>query len=317
MRRPKKQYPKGFVPVMILLTALLVLFVAWLIAEPYLPQLTLSVFGPAQSSQSAPVPEPSSSSQPEKKPAAPSKTEPAVSSSRPEEKNPQPASTDGSLDNFVDWVIWYGLNEPEYPVSEKGTTVYGEMFGTPDAQWCAEFLMYCLDKAEQHLGTQYIHEVFPWYPSGYSCGLWFKAYYHWFDAGTYTPEKGDFILYDTWGIGYPDHVGMVIGTEVNADGKTVILTLEGNILTDPKPMIRTRQVDPADETIVGFGSIRQQNLGYGGPRKYYSNADKPEPEGSSSADETAQEGDEAVKDIPDGGEEKLPLPENGSSAPNV
>ena len=69
MRRPKKQYPKGFVPVMILLTALLVLFVAWLIAEPYLPQLTLSVFGPAQtSSQSAP--EPSSSSQPEKKPAA-------------------------------------------------------------------------------------------------------------------------------------------------------------------------------------------------------------------------------------------------------
>lgn len=313
MRRPKKKYPKGFGAVMILLTVLLCGFLAYLVAEPYLPDLALPTFAPKESTPSS---ESASSSQKEETPSSSAKEEPpAVSSSQVEERNPQPASADGSLDNFVDWVIWYGLEEPQYPVSEKGTTVYGELFGDPDAQWCAEFLMYCLDKAEQHLGTSYIDEVFPWYPSGYSCGLWFKAYYHWFDAGTYLPEKGDFILFDTWGIGYPDHVGLVIGTEEKADGKTVILTLEGNILTDPEPQIRTREIDPADETIVGFGSIRQQNLGYSGPRKYYSLADKPEEPPSEPENGGIIDGDEAVSDIPGGDEETLPLPEHSSSAP--
>ena len=37
MRRPKKKYPKGFGAVMILLTVLLCGFLAYLVAEPYLP----------------------------------------------------------------------------------------------------------------------------------------------------------------------------------------------------------------------------------------------------------------------------------------
>ena len=47
------------------------------------------------------------------------------------------------------------------------------------------------------MGTSYLDSVYPWYPSSYSCGLWFKAYYHYFDVGTYIPARGDMILFDT------------------------------------------------------------------------------------------------------------------------
>lgn len=109
----------------------------------------------------------------------------------------EPPSDDKSLDSFVDWVIWCAEQEPRFPVKEDGSTVYGELFGDPYAQWCMEFLMYCFQKAEDRLGTSYLDSVYPWYPSSYSCGLWFKAYYHYFDIGTYIPARGDMILFDT------------------------------------------------------------------------------------------------------------------------
>lgn len=149
-------------------------------------------------------------------------------------------------------------------MKEDGSTVYGELFGDPYAQWCAEFLMYCLKKAEDRLGTSYIDSVYPWYPSAYSCGLWFKAYFHYFDPGTYIPARGDMVLFDTYGIGYPDHIAMVVEVVDDGEGDPVIITIEGNILTDPVPQIRSRQLSCTDSAIFGYGSIRSANYGYDG-----------------------------------------------------
>lgn len=272
MRRAKKTYPRAFSALLGILAIVLALFLIWL------------SFQPAESAIS---------SQTQSTPQSLENTFYASGDSRQENPDkdpqaamlPQPASEDGSLDNFVDWALWYAQQEPQFPVREDGSTAYGELFGDPYAQWCSEFLMYCLQKAEDRLGTSYIRSVYPWYPSAYSCGLWFKAYYHYFDVGTYVPARGDMILFDTYGIGYPDHVAMVMEVFVNSEGDPVITTIEGNILTDALPQIRSRQLSCTDSGILGYGSIRSANYSYEGPIKYYSDADAPQESGADSAQE--------------------------------
>ena len=53
--------------------------------------------------------------------------------------------------------------------------------------------------------------------------------------------------------GYPDHTGLVIGTEEAEDG-VYILTIEGNIPGDKPKVIRSRRLKVNDKTIVCYGS---------------------------------------------------------------
>lgn len=235
MRYPKKTYPKAFSVLFGFLAAAFILFLIWLGVQPAEP----SKLSQTEDSQSdfASVSDPAASRQ---------ESNDEISQS---DAVLEPPSDDKSLDTFVDWVIWYAEQEPRFPVKEDGSTVYGELFSDPYAQWCTEFLMYCFQKAEDRLGTSYLDSVYPWYPSSYSCGLWFKAYYHYFDVGTYIPARGDMILFDTYGIGYPDHIALVVEVADSAEGDPVITTIEGNILTDPVPQIRSRQLSCTDSTI--------------------------------------------------------------------
>lgn len=270
MRYPKKTYPKAFSVLFGILAAAFILFLICLGVQPAEP----AKLSQTEDSQSdfASVSDPAASRQ---------ESNDEISQS---DAVLEPPSDDKSLDTFVDWVIWYAEQEPRFPVKEDGSTVYGELFSDPYAQWCTEFLMYCFQKAEDRLGTSYLDSVYPWYPSSYSCGLWFKAYYHYFDVGTYIPARGDMILFDTYGIGYPDHIALVVEVADSAEGDPVITTIEGNILTDPVPQIRSRQLSCTDSTIFGYGSIRSANYAYDGPIKYYSEADAPQESGAESAD---------------------------------
>lgn len=290
MRHPASKCPGAVRVGLVALFGGLLLFLAWLALQPQ------------ESLEQEPDPQaPKQESVWQEESQASSAPEELLETSGGEESESEqllpPESEDGSLETFVDWAIWYGWQEPTFPVREDGSTVYGELFDDPYAQWCTEFLLYCLQKAEDRLGTSYLDSVYPWYPYAYSCGLWFKAYYHYFDAGTYTPERGDMVFFDSYGIGYPDHVGMVTDVVYEEDGKAQIITMEGNIPTDEVPQIRSRQMDADDEIIVGYGSIRQANYAYSGPITYYGDADAPEesepPEqGLEEEDETDEETDE-------------------------
>ena len=263
MRYPKKTYPKAFSVLFGILAAAFILFLIWLGVQPAEP----AKLSQTEDSQSdfASVSDPAASRQ---------ESNDEISQS---DAVLEPPSDDKSLDTCAE-------QEPRFPVKEDGSTVYGELFSDPYAQWCTEFLMYCFQKAEDRLGTSYLDSVYPWYPSSYSCGLWFKAYYHYFDVGTYIPARGDMILFDTYGIGYPDHIALVVEVADSAEGDPVITTIEGNILTDPVPQIRSRQLSCTDSTIFGYGSIRSANYAYDGPIKYYSEADAPQESGAESAD---------------------------------
>ncbi len=271
MRHPKKTYPKVFSIFFSLLAAALILFLGWLSFQPTQPEEPSRT----EDTKSDPADESSSAFSGQESDMEVSQSAASL----------EPASDDGSLDTFVDWVIWYAEQEPQFPVKEDGSTVYGELFGDPYAQWCAEFLMYCLKKSEDRLGTSYIDSVYPWYPSAYSCGLWFKAYFHYFDPETYIPARGDMVLFDTYGIGYPDHIAMVVEVVDDGEGDPVIITIEGNILTDPVPQIRSRQLSCTDSAIFGYGSIRSANYGYDGPIKYYSAADAPQESSAASSED--------------------------------
>lgn len=177
----------------------------------------------------------------------------AVSSSASSETS----SVDSSLKQMIDLAISIAQNEPQFPVDESGATKYGKLFGTPKAQWCTEFVMYCLKQAETELGTEYIGNAYPWRDSAYATGLWFKSRNRYFDIkrdqSDYIPSPGDIIIFDTVSYGYPDHTGLVARVE-NQNGNWFVITIEGNIPQDSVKQIRSRKIPVNDPTIMAYCS---------------------------------------------------------------
>lgn len=155
-------------------------------------------------------------------------------------------------DVFIDLAIEIAKNEPTYP-EVNGETIYAALFGHPTYEWCTEFVLYCLQQAEIQLDTTYINDVYPWYDSAYSCGLFYIHNNRYFLSGTYAPVKGDLIFFDTDGSGYPNHTGLVIGTK-HEYGIDFVITIEGNIPGDDIPQIRIRQLPLDYNDILAYGS---------------------------------------------------------------
>lgn len=166
---------------------------------------------------------------------------------------PDVLSNGVGLRKFISRVIEIAQGEPQFPVV-NGTTPYGELFGTPKAEWCTEFCMYCLRQAEDELGTAFIGDVYPWCDCAWDAGLWFKRRGRYYDGGSdYIPAKGDLIIFDTQNLGYPNHTGMVI--DVLREGNDIrIVTIEGNIPEDEVKQIRSRTLAVDDSTILGYCS---------------------------------------------------------------
>jgi len=153
---------------------------------------------------------------------------------------------------FIDLAITIAKNEPTYP-EVNGETVYAALFGNPAYDWCTEFIMYCLQQAEIQLNTTYINDIYPWYDSAYSCGLFYIRNNRYFLSDTYTPVKGDLIFFDYEDNGYPNHTGLVIGTK-HEYGIDFVITIEGNIPGDDIPQIRIIQLPLDNPNILAYGS---------------------------------------------------------------
>lgn len=174
---------------------------------------------------------------------------------------------EATLDEFIETFIGIAEQEPQYPVKD-GKTVYGELFNNPYAQWCTEFTMYCLQKAEHRLGTDFIETVYPWRDSAYRTGLWFKKENRYYAArGEFIPSRGDLIIFDSVYAGYPNHIGIVTGTVVE-DGITYINTIEGNIPEDEVKQIRRRKIAATDPIIMAYCSATVTSE-YTGPLEQY------------------------------------------------
>ena len=71
--------------------------------------------------------------------------------------------------DYVQWLLDVARGEIGYKEGPHGYSKYGEWAGDAYAQWCAEFLCWCVDQVDQQHGTELLRNVYPMY-SGQNVG---------------------------------------------------------------------------------------------------------------------------------------------------
>lgn len=174
--------------------------------------------------------------------------------------------------DYVEQLLAVAREELGYAEGAKGYTKYGDWAGEPNAQWCAEFLCWCVDQVDKRYGTQLLTRVYPLY-SGSNTGRawfiaagrylvrnghlegwgyqWFKGEDHYMTRYEYIPQPGDWMFF-TWTSGTDtDHVAMVEYCTRDAGGKVSVHVIEGN-----NPSAVARNVYPLENMqILGYGTV--------------------------------------------------------------
>ena len=174
--------------------------------------------------------------------------------------------------DYVNWLLEVAGEEVGYREGDHGYSKYGDWAGDPYAQWCAEFLSWCVDQVDQRRGTHLLGRIYPLY-SGQNTGRawfiregrfivrkgevdgwgyeWLKGHREYIRSGDYIPQPGDYVFF-TWTSGVDtDHVALVEYCARNAEGKTEIHVIEGN-----NPVGVARNVYPLSNTqILGYGTV--------------------------------------------------------------
>ncbi len=174
--------------------------------------------------------------------------------------------------DYVTWLLEVASEEVGYREGDHGWSKYGEWAGDPYAQWCAEFLTWCVDQVDQRHGTHLLDRLYPLY-SGQNTGRawfiragryvvrkgevdgwgyeWLKGHGAFIRTGDYIPQPGDYVFF-TWTSGEDtDHVALVESCSRTADGKTRIHVIEGN---NPVGVARNTY-SLSDTQILGYGTV--------------------------------------------------------------
>lgn len=137
--------------------------------------------------------------------------------------------------------LGYTESTKNYQVQDDGVTLsgytrYGAWNGTPYADWNATFVSFCLNYAEisaEELPVSTACESWVALLSGEQAGFedcdLFRA------AGTYTPEPGDLIFFDTDADGKADRVGIVTAYTEAADATAAELSGVSSGVTPEAP----------------------------------------------------------------------------------
>lgn len=171
----------------------------------------------------------------------------------------------------VEWLLEVARGELGYVEAPNGYTKYGEWAGDPQAEWCAEFLCWCVAQVDQQYGTQLLKKEYPLY-SGTNTGLkWFlkKGRYiarnghvtdwgsQWYigeegtmESGSYVPQPGDWVFYSVDGAN-TSHVALVEYCTVDDNGVVTAHVIEGNM---PDRVQRNTHV-LTDWRVLGYGTV--------------------------------------------------------------
>ena len=162
--------------------------------------------------------------------------------------------------------------EVGYKEGAHGYSKYGEYWGNPLAQWCAEYLCWSVDQVDKTHGTQLLKNVYPLY-SGQNTGMrwfikegrwiarngnlpdwgyqWFKGEDAFITANEYIPQPGDWVFFSWLSDGNTSHVAMVEYATQDKDGHVTIHCLEGN---NPDRVARVKY-STDDKKILGYGTV--------------------------------------------------------------
>lgn len=173
---------------------------------------------------------------------------------------------------YVNSLLETASAEVGYTEGEHGRSKYGEWAGDPYAQWCAEFLCWCVDQVDLQTGTQLLRNQYPFY-SGSNTGRdwfikkgryicrwghidgwgyqWLKGNDSFITTGTYIPQPGDWVFFTWTSNEDTDHVAMVEYCTVDETNKIWIHVIEGN-----KPSSVERfAYELTNSRILGFGTV--------------------------------------------------------------
>ena len=85
----------------------------------------------------------------------------------------EPIRPQWPVPEYVTLLLEMAGNEVGYKEGAHGYSKYGEYWGDGYAQWCAEYLCWCVDQVDKTHGTQLLKNVYPLY-SGQNTGMrWF------------------------------------------------------------------------------------------------------------------------------------------------
>ena len=174
--------------------------------------------------------------------------------------------------DYVTRLLEIASGEVGYKEGAHGYSKYGEWAGDPYAQWCAEFLCWCVDQVDQQYGTELLKNVYPLY-SGSNVGRnwfiregrylvrnghledwgyqWLKGEDHFLTTGDYIPQPGDWVFFTWTSNTDTDHVAMVEYCTRNAKGDVTIHVIEGN---NPDRVARGTY-DLTYNRILGYGTV--------------------------------------------------------------
>ena len=192
-----------------------------------------------------------------------------VSAARGEEKRIPPARP---VPDYVQRLLQVASEEVGY-TEDHGRTKYGAWAGDPGAQWCAEFLCWCVDQVDQRWGYALLRNVYPFYTSSNTGRDWFlragryvvrqspadgwgevwlKGASRPIQSGDYIPQPGDWVFFSSPGGTDTRHVALVeYCARETETGAVAIHVIEGNL---PSAVARNTY-DLNSAAILGYGTV--------------------------------------------------------------
>ncbi len=174
--------------------------------------------------------------------------------------------------DYVTLLLDTARQELGYKEGAHGYSKYGEYWGDPTAQWCAEFLCWCVDQVDKNHGTSLLKNVYPLY-SGRNTGKnwfikqgryitrngnltdwgyqWFKGAEDFIHNGEYIPQPGDWVFFTWTSDENTGHVAMVEYCTQDAAGNVTLHVIEGN---NPNAVARNTY-SILDKRILGYGTV--------------------------------------------------------------
>ncbi len=184
----------------------------------------------------------------------------------------EPLRPQWPVPEYVTQLLEIAGNEVGYREGAHGYSKFGEYWGDPYAQWCAEYLCWSVDQVDKTYGTSLLKNVYPLY-SGQNTGMrwfikegrwisrngnldewgyqWFKGDTDFIQAGEYIPQPGDWVFFSWTSDGNTSHVAMVEYSTMDDKGNVTIHCLEGN---NPVSVARVTY-STADKKILGYGTV--------------------------------------------------------------
>lgn len=173
---------------------------------------------------------------------------------------------------YVEWLLEVARGELGYTEEKNGTSKYGIWTGDPTAEWCAEFLCWCVDQVDKLHGTKLLTQTYPYY-TGANTGRdwflrqgryiarkgtvpgwgsqWLKGEETALEKNSYIPLPGDWVFFSTSALGDTTHVAMVEYCAYDESGRVMVHVIEGN-----NPDSVARNAYAIDHwAILGYGTV--------------------------------------------------------------